>query len=93
MCDCIKTINADLKTEGQCVDATMFGESKATTMLIRTDKWVHENRRKKPSRIIASFCPFCGEKYGVKDGEHALDGQPTLQAPVVASHQSNIEAT
>jgi hypothetical protein len=85
MCDCIKNINADLKAAGQCNDATMFGESKATTMLIRTDTWVHEKRRNKPTRIIASFCPFCGEKYGAKDGEHALDGQPTVQAAAVSS--------
>ena len=63
MCDCLSDLNAKLKPEGQCVDATMFGIGKATTMLIRTDKWVHENRRKKSSRVIASFCPFCGEKY------------------------------
>lgn len=63
MCECISNLNRDLKPEGQCVDATMFGAGKATTMLIRTDRWVHENRRSKPSRIIASFCPFCGEKY------------------------------
>jgi hypothetical protein len=63
MCDCITKLNAELKPQGQCVDATMFGVGKATTMLIRTDKWIAENRRSKPSRIIASFCPFCGEKY------------------------------
>lgn len=63
MCECLANLNRDLKPAGQCVDATMFGVGKATTMLIRTDKWVHESRRNKPSRIIASFCPFCGEKY------------------------------
>lgn len=63
MCGCISKIDADLKPDGQCLDATMFGDRKATVMLIRTDKWKHENRRSKPTRVIASFCPFCGEKY------------------------------
>ena len=63
MCDCIKDINDKLKASGQCLDATMFGVRKATTMLIRTDKWKHENRRSMPTRMIASFCPFCGENY------------------------------
>ncbi len=71
MCTCIETINADLKPTGQCLDATMFGVGKATTMLIRTDKWKHENRRNMPTRIIATFCPFCGEKYAEAKSEAA----------------------
>lgn len=63
MCKCIEEIDAALKPAGQCVDATMFKLRKAAIMLIRTDKWRHENRRGKPSRMIASYCPFCGEKY------------------------------
>lgn len=71
MCGCIAKIDADLKAGGQCLDATMFGERKATTMLIRTDKWKHENRRSMPTRMIASFCPFCGEKYAEAKAEAA----------------------
>jgi hypothetical protein len=63
MCGCIEKIDGELRAAGQCLDATMFGERKATVMLLRTDKWRHENRRSKPTRVIASFCPFCGEKY------------------------------
>jgi hypothetical protein len=63
MCDCIETLDKDLKAAGQCLDATMFGQRKATTTLIRTDKWKPESRRGKPTRVIATYCPFCGEKY------------------------------
>ena len=63
MCDCIDNINAELKPEGQCLDATMFGVRKATTRLIRTDKYALENRSYKDKLIVATFCPFCGEKY------------------------------
>ncbi len=79
MCDCIARIDADLKSNGQCLDATMFGERKASTMLIRTDKWKHENRRNKPTRVIATYCPFCGVKYA--GGNEAADaGALTSQA-------------
>lgn len=71
MCTCIEHIDADLKPTGQCVDATMFGERKATTMLIRTDKWKHENRRTMPTRIVATYCPFCGTKYAEAKSEAA----------------------
>lgn len=67
MCNCITTINDDLKPNGQCLDTTMFGVGKATTMLIRTDKWKYENRRNMPTRMIATFCPFCGERYPAAD--------------------------
>lgn len=63
MCDCIDTINAELKPEGQCLDATMFGVRKVVTKLIRTDKYTLENRQRKAKLIVANFCPFCGEKY------------------------------
>lgn len=76
MCDCIEKIDADLKPSGQCVDATMFGKRKATVMLIRTDKWKHENRRNKPSRIMASYCPFCGEKHEQESPISTEDATP-----------------
>jgi hypothetical protein len=66
-CNCIEKIDAGLKAAEQCIDATMLEARKATTMLIRTDKWKHENRRGKPTRIIATFCPFCGEKYSTEE--------------------------
>jgi hypothetical protein len=65
MCDCIERIDGSLQADAQCLDATMFGHRKATMMLIRKDKWKHENRRGKPTRIIATYCPFCGEKYPI----------------------------
>jgi hypothetical protein len=71
MCGCISKIDSKLKSIGQCLDATMFGERKATVMLIRTDKWKHENRQSMPKRMIARFCPFCGEKYPASKAEAA----------------------
>ncbi|PPQ42120.1 hypothetical protein [Rhodopseudomonas palustris] len=63
MCDCIDKINAELKPEGQCLDATIFGVRQVVTRLIRTDKYALEKRRGKAKLIVSTFCPFCGEKY------------------------------
>lgn len=71
MCDCINKIDGDLKPNGQCLDATMFGERKMAMLLIRTDKWTPETRRSKPRRILATYCPFCGEKYQAAQAEDA----------------------
>lgn len=67
MCECIQNIDADLKDAGQALNATMFGLRRPLIDLIRTDKWVSETRRGKPRVIIASYCPFCGEKYVDED--------------------------
>lgn len=63
MCNCIANIDKKLKDGGQCLDATLFGNRRAGVSLIRTDKWVAENRRNKPRHIIANYCPFCGVEY------------------------------
>lgn len=70
MCDCINEINAKLAPD-HCVDATMAFRSGEVSIamigLIRRDKWRREDRRSKPSFIVASHCPWCGEKYPVRD--------------------------
>lgn len=65
MCDCIEKINGELKPQGYTLNASMGFAGPRTAMvgLIRTDKYVPETRRGKPSSIKASHCPFCGEKY------------------------------
>ena len=64
MCNCIADIDKRLEPDGQCINASIFGNPRRAAIdLIRMDKWVPENRRKKPRLMIASFCPFCGEKY------------------------------
>jgi hypothetical protein len=64
MCDCVKDIDENLKADGHCLNASIFGNPRRCAIdLIRTDKWVSENRRNKPRLMLAEFCPFCGEKY------------------------------
>lgn len=59
MCACIKDINSKLADQVVCTDML---SGRVMIDLIRTDKWVTENRRNKAKAIFAVFCPFCGEK-------------------------------
>lgn len=71
MCDCIETINAKLKDGGHRLKTTMTFDgspSRPLIPLIRLDAWKIETRRGQPSSFFPSFCPFCGEKYPVKEG-------------------------
>lgn len=63
MCDCIDEINAERKPYGQTLNATMLSTRRALISLIRTDKYTIENRTSKTKYYVATFCPFCGEKY------------------------------
>lgn len=69
MCDCIKTINDQLAPEHMlnCTLDFKGGDGTPIIGLIRKDKWVLETRRGKRSAFLASFCPFCGEKYAKDD--------------------------
>jgi hypothetical protein len=74
MCDCISEINAQMGEQHNAVlVTTLFGEQKA---VINTEKRDSRKRGKTPV-MIASFCPFCGEKYGVAKPQ---DGSPSHEA-------------
>lgn len=66
MCNCIETVNAKLAPEHR-LDATlaiMPGQvAKPLIGLRRCDRGSLETRRNKPSFMVPTFCPFCGEKY------------------------------
>jgi hypothetical protein len=73
MCECVNTINEDLKPNGQMLNIDLLSNRPMIT-LVRVDKWISENRRGKHRAIFASFCPWCGEKYPEKDS--ALPAKP-----------------
>jgi len=39
---------------------TLFGEPKCVIHTMKVD----DKKRGKPPSMLASFCPFCGERYG-----------------------------
>lgn len=74
MCDCIETIDAKLAPDHHlnCTMAFRAGELPLPIInLIRRDTWKPETRRGRVSFIVASFCPFCGERYEAAKAEAA----------------------
>lgn len=65
MCDCINKINKHLEPQNAIITVNFFDEPQAFISLSKRDK---EKRGKLPL-LLASFCPFCGEKY--KEGTPA----------------------
>lgn len=68
MCDCINAINAklveaDINTMLDIPIAWSVDEGLSTKgVLIATAKR-DKTKRQKPSRLYASYCPFCGQSY------------------------------
>ena len=65
MCDCINIIErGNPEHRVNCTLAFREGEvSRPIIALIRKDNWKPETRRNKVSSVLATFCPFCGQKY------------------------------
>ena len=64
MCDCITTVNADLKQHNTMLVFTLLGNPSRTvidTMQIETGRG-----KKRALPVVASYCPFCGERYEAK---------------------------
>jgi hypothetical protein len=73
MCNCIPDIDVKLAEHGQTLNTTILAEPRrAIISLIRKDKWILENRREKPTSFLATYCPWCGEKYPEPTKEEVL---------------------
>ncbi len=64
MCDCLELTNKTLADQGfnTFVDHTLPFFGGVAQAVLHTSK-IDENKRGKPMTMIASYCPFCGEKY------------------------------
>lgn len=60
MCDCIAETNKLLAEHNGTLVTTLFGNPQRCT--VGTDKADSKKRGRAPF-MLASFCPFCGEKY------------------------------
>lgn len=63
MCDCMKTMDDQLKAHQASANTMLvFNLMGQTRAVVATCKR-REKDRQKPVYVMASFCPFCGERY------------------------------
>lgn len=65
MCDCLKTFNEGLeKHNGRVATGFQITETLGVRMrvLVATEK-IDKTKRKPVPAVLASHCPFCGEKF------------------------------
>lgn len=64
MCNCATEINAELaQRNGRLVNGFSLGKGEMEFFPVMIEVEKMNTRGKKPPRVLASFCPFCGEKY------------------------------
>lgn len=68
-CACISDVNNKLAEHNAGLVTTLFAAPKR--VVIGTNK-VDSKKRGKPPYMLATFCPFCGEKYVKNDGEASI---------------------
>lgn len=66
MCDCFSVMDAKLRENNSRLQASFYVSDGQMYMrpYIGTEKV--DKRNRKSMGAIASFCPFCGERYGTK---------------------------
>ena len=63
MCNCIQVINNELAERKTNTEIhVLFTMSKIVRVCIETEK-IDGNKRGKPMKVFATFCPFCGTEY------------------------------
>jgi hypothetical protein len=61
MCDCIKTVNEALREHNTTLVFTLLGAP--NRVCVAAERIENRRDRKKAAAVVATFCPFCGEKY------------------------------
>ncbi len=67
MCNCIVNVNERLALHNTCIHMPLFGPALPFIETIKLD----EKKRGKPTKMFATFCPFCGEKFPDSEMEAA----------------------
>lgn len=66
MCDCLKVLRAELKPRGLWISSSFGGQVVVATEWYPGQRPKNGERRE---RLLAVFCPFCGERYEESDDE------------------------
>jgi hypothetical protein len=64
MCDCVSNTNKSLreKYNSELITTIGFVEGQPSRIAVATEK-ADTTKRGRPIRLVATFCPFCDEKY------------------------------
>lgn len=84
MCDCIENVEKRLKAQdppnNTMLLLNLLGPRRALVATCKRD----DKKRQKPSYMMATFCPFCGEKYPERaKGDIVFDASKSASADVV----------
>lgn len=70
MCECRKTINAGLAEHGGQLASAFSGLAmKFHPYLVETERLDPHKRGRRIPIVLASFCPFCGERVLLESGK------------------------
>lgn len=72
-CDCITATDKLLAEHNATIVATLGLFGAPSRVAIECEKR-DPKKRGKPPRLIATFCPFCGEKYAIARARGEQDG-------------------
>jgi len=64
MCECIAKVNEQMKQHNTMLVFTLLGSP--SRVIIDTVQVEAGRGKKKAAAVIASFCPFCGERYAAE---------------------------
>jgi len=77
MCDCISSTDEMLAEHNTTLVTTLFGIPQRCA--VSTAQLATGRGKKRAAIMIASFCPFCGEKYGSASPSAVLDVEEAAQ--------------
>lgn len=67
MCDCITQINEQIRVHQTELDVSILSGGQKDAVRVHVSTYipykVKTKRGQKPTRLLATYCPFCGKKY------------------------------
>lgn len=73
MCDCIKNTDESLLGYNTALNLALSIKDGVPNRVIISTRKIDAKIRKGPITLVASYCPFCGERYMVKNEQIPSD--------------------